>query len=47
LEFSLISRPAIGEAQTFQIDDELTGFGLRVSTTKKVFYSADLQMPVP
>lgn len=30
-------------AQTFYMDDELTGFGLRVSTTKKVFY---LQMRV-
>jgi hypothetical protein len=29
--------------QTFYMDDELTGFGLRVSTTKKVFY---LQMRV-
>lgn len=30
-------------AQTFYMDDELTGFGLRVSMTKKVFY---LQMRV-
>jgi hypothetical protein len=30
--------PAIGEAQTFYMDDELTGFGLRVSPTKRVFY---------
>ena len=32
-----------GESQTFYMDDELTGFGLRVSPTKKVFY---LQMRV-
>lgn len=32
-----------GESQTFIMDDELTGFGLRVSPTKKVFY---LQMRV-
>jgi Phage integrase family. len=32
-----------GESQTFYMDDELTGFGLRVSSTKKVFY---LQMRV-
>ncbi len=32
-----------GESQTFIMDDELTGFGLRVSPTKKVFY---LQMCV-
>jgi integrase len=31
------------ESQTFYMDDELTGFGLRVSSTKKVFY---LQMRV-
>jgi integrase len=34
---------APGEAQTFYMDDELTGFGVRVSSTKKVFY---LQMRV-
>lgn len=38
---SVAARP--GEAQTFYMDDELTGFGLRVSPTKKVFY---LQMRV-
>lgn len=38
---SVVARP--GEAQTFYMDDELTGFGLRVSPTKKVFY---LQMRV-
>jgi integrase len=32
-----------GDVQTFYMDDELTGFGLRVSATKKVFY---LQMRV-
>lgn len=32
-----------GESQTFYMDDELTGFGLRVSPKKKVFY---LQMRV-
>lgn len=31
------------EVQTFYMDDELTGFGLRVSATKKVFY---LQMRI-
>ncbi len=35
--------PLAGESQTFYMDDELTGFGLRVSLTKKVFY---LQMRV-
>jgi integrase len=35
--------PLPGESQTFYMDDELTGFGLRVSATKKVFY---LQMRV-
>lgn len=35
--------PLAGESQTFYMDDELTGFGLRVSPTKKVFY---LQMRV-
>ncbi|MFZ2308515.1 MAG: integrase family protein [Rhodoferax sp.] len=35
--------PMPGESQTFYMDDELTGFGLRVSFTKKVFY---LQMRV-
>lgn len=34
---------APGESQTFYMDDELTGFGVRVSPTKKVFY---LQMRV-
>lgn len=34
---------ASDSAQTFYMDDELTGFGLRVSMTKKVFY---LQMRV-
>jgi integrase len=34
---------APGESQTFYMDDELTGFGVRVSATKKVFY---LQMRV-
>lgn len=38
---SVVVQP--GEAQTFYMDDELTGFGLRVSPTKKVFY---LQMRV-
>ena len=38
---SVVARP--GEVQTFYMDDELTGFGLRVSPTKKVFY---LQMRV-
>ena len=38
---SVVAQP--GEAQTFYMDDELTGFGLRVSPTKKVFY---LQMRV-
>ena len=38
---SIVARP--NEAQTFYMDDELTGFGLRVSPTKKVFY---LQMRV-
>ena len=32
-----------GDSQKFFMDDELTGFGLRVSQTKKVFY---LQMRV-
>lgn len=35
--------PAAGGDQLFYMDDELTGFGLRVSMTKKVFY---LQMRV-
>ena len=35
--------PLPGESQTFYMDDALTGFGLRVSATKKVFY---LQMRV-
>ncbi|MEY4884403.1 MAG: hypothetical protein RIS34_2257, partial [Pseudomonadota bacterium] len=35
--------PMPGESQTFYMDDELTGFGLRVSLSKKVFY---LQMRV-
>lgn len=30
--------PQAGDLQTFYMDDELTGFGLRVSSTKKVFY---------
>ncbi len=34
---------APGESQKFYMDDELTGFGVRVSPTKKVFY---LQMRV-
>ena len=38
---SLVAHPS--ESQTFYMDDELTGFGLRVSPTKKVFY---LQMRV-
>ena len=38
---SVVARP--NEAQTFYMDDELTGFGLRVSPTKRVFY---LQMRV-
>ncbi len=38
---SLAAQP--GEAQTFYMDDELTGFALRVSPTKKVFY---LQMRI-
>ncbi|MES3041365.1 MAG: integrase family protein [Pseudomonadota bacterium] len=33
---SITLRP--GELQTFFMDDELSGFGLRVSQTKKVFY---------
>ena len=35
--------PAAGGDQLFYMDDELTGFGLRVSMTRKVFY---LQMRV-